>query len=164
MILSLIAAMGKNRVIGSAGSVPWHLPDDLKFFETKTSGHFKLMGRKTYENPNFKPDPEKSILLTRDKEYKAGSARVVNSIEEGFEHARQMGEVELFIAGGAEVYAQTIGRAGRIYLTIIDHDFEGDSYFPEFNADDWELVSIRLHEKDMDHEFSFRILEYHRIS
>ena len=163
MIVSLIAAMGKNRVIGKDGDVPWHLPDDLEFFEKKTRGHFKLMGRKTYEEPNFEHDPEKSILLTRKKEYDAGLAKVVNSIEEGFEYAGRMGEEELFVTGGAKVYRQTIDLADRIYLTTIDGEFEGDSYFPEFNIDDWELISDRYHGKDRDHKYSFHFLVFQRL-
>jgi len=162
MILSLIAAMGKNRVIGKDGDVPWHLPDDLEFFETKTRGHFKLMGRKTYEEPNFEHDPGKSILLTSKEEYDAGPVKVVNSIEAGFEYARRMGEKELFVIGGAKVYEQTIGLADRIYLTEIDKEFEGDSFFPKFDRNDWELISGRYHGKDNDHKYSFRFLEYHR--
>lgn len=163
MIISLIAAMGKNRVIGKGGDVPWHLPDDLEYFETKTQGHFKLMGRKTFEEPNFEHDPEKSILLTSKKDYEAGLVKVVNSVEEGFEFASRMGEEELFVIGGAKVYGQTIHLADRIYLTIIDHEFDGDSYFPEFNVDEWELVSDRFHGKDKEHNYSFRFLIFRRL-
>ncbi len=163
MIVSLIAAMGKNRVIGKDGDVPWHLPDDLEFFETRTRGHFKLMGRQTFEEPNFEHDPEKSILLTSKKDYEAGPVKVVNSIEAGFEYARRMGEKELFVIGGAKVYEQTIGFADRIYLTIIDHEFDGDSYFPEFNVEEWELISDRFHGKDKDHKYSFRFLIFKRL-
>jgi dihydrofolate reductase len=162
MIVSLIAAMGKNRVIGNQGNVPWHLPDDLEFFETKTSGHIKLMGRKTFEEPNFEHDPENSIILTRDKSYKAESFKVVHSIEEGIAQAKIQGEKEFFIIGGAKVYEQSIKFVDRIYLTIIDEEFDGDSYFPEFSTDNWELVSDLYHGIDDEHEYTFRFLEYHK--
>lgn len=154
--------MGRNRVIGNRGDVPWHLPDDLEFFETKTSGHLKLMGRKTYEEPNFEHDPENSIILTRNKGYKAEPFKIVSSIEDGIAYAMSKGEKEFFIIGGTKVYEQALQFTDRIYLTVIDQEFEGDSFFPEFYADEWKLISERLHNKDKDHKYSFRFLEYHR--
>jgi dihydrofolate reductase len=127
MILSLIAAMSENRVIGREGKLPWYLPEDLKRFRKLTLGHVVIMGRKTYESIG-KPLPNRTnIILTKQTNYHALGTRIEASIEKAL--SGLSGEV--FIIGGGEVYQQALPRADRIYLTLVHTAIEGDTFFPE---------------------------------
>lgn len=139
MIISHIAAMAKNRVIGIDGKLPWDLPEDMKFFREKTSGHIIVMGRKTYES--F-PKPLKNrlhVVITRQQDYKAAEGvKVFPTIEKALEFCKtqtaQWGE-EVFIIGGGEIYKQTLNQADLLYITEIGQEFEGDAKYPEFEKD-----------------------------
>ncbi|MCF8227795.1 MAG: dihydrofolate reductase [Bacteroidales bacterium] len=163
MDISLIAAMGNNMVIGKEGKMPWHLPDDLQYFMDKTQGHYVLMGRKTFHTYKKIMKDHKVLVVTNQKHFDGEYADVVSSIEEGIVKAALAGESELFVSGGAEIYAQTLDLADRLYLTMIRHDFEGDAFFPDVEFSKWELVSIVHHNKDEKHEFEFDYLIYERI-
>lgn len=136
MILSHIAAIAKNRVIGVNGDLPWDLPEDMKFFREKTSGHIIVMGRKTFES--F-PKPLKNrlhVVITRQENYQAPEGVVVfSNIDEALKFCEtqtpQWGE-EVFIIGGGEIYKQTLQTADQLYLTLIDQEFEGDAKYPEY--------------------------------
>lgn len=163
MKISLIAAVGKNNVIGSNGDLPWHLPDDMKFFSKTTKGHHVLMGRKNYESipAKFRPLPGRAnIIITRQKDFKDIGIKVFNSIEEGIKHAQLNGESELFIIGGGEIYRQTINVADRLYITHVDTEPEGDAHFPDFNLTAYDRTTISEHPIDDVHNFSFRICVY----
>nr|AIA17809.1 Dihydrofolate reductase [uncultured bacterium] len=145
MILSAIAAMARNRVIGVDGDLPWNIPEDFKFFKDKTSGHAMIMGRKTFESlPQALPG-RLHIIVTRQEGYapslpanaKPGTAlKVVSTIEDAVAFARtktsEYGD-EVFILGGGEIYKQMLSITDRIYLTEIHQDFPGDTKFPEFS-------------------------------
>jgi len=129
MIISLIAAMAQNRVIGRQHAIPWMIPSDLKLFRDMTLGHTVLFGRVTYESIGRPLQGRRTIVLTGQRHYQAHGASVVHSLEEAFALAK--GEEELFIGGGGIVFSETIHLADRIYLSIIQKDFEGDTLFPE---------------------------------
>lgn len=129
MIISLIAAMAENRVIGFRNSIPWRISSDQRRFRSITMGHTILLGRVTFEIIGRSLPGRKNIVLTRQKQYRAPGAVVVHSLQEAF--AACKGEEELFVSGGGMVFEETIGLAGRIYLSIIHRDYEGDSFFPE---------------------------------
>lgn len=136
MILSAIVAMASNRVIGREGGLPWDIPEDMKFFKTKTTGHIILMGRKTFDSFN-KPLPNRlHVVITRQKDYKPEGAHVFHTIEDALAFCRtqtpQWGE-EVFLIGGGEIYRQMMDVTDRIYLTEIHREFEGDARFPEFD-------------------------------
>lgn len=139
MRVSAIAAMAKNRVIGVDNDLPWHLPEDLKFFRDKTKGALMIMGRKTYESLG-KPLPGRfHLVVTRNPEYKVAHerVRVVQSIDEALEMARSMSPPwpdEVFVVGGGEIYAQSLARVDVIYLTRIERDYAGSARFPEFES------------------------------
>ncbi len=158
----MIAAIGANQVIGNKGAMPWHLPDDLQYFMDKTRDHHVLLGRKTFRSYKKIMCDHKVIVLTRKQDYDGAYAEVVNSVENGIEIARKAGEKELFIAGGGEIYKQSLDLADRIYLTMIKQEFEGDAFFPDVDFSKWELVSIVHHDKDEKHEFAFDFLIYER--
>jgi len=145
VLVSIIAAMARNRVIGKDGKMPWHLPGDLKRFKKLTTGHIVIMGRKTYESIG-KPLPNRTnIVVTGKADYDVSQAVVVHSLETAISRARQISEChgppkEIFIIGGAKIYEQTMDFADRIYLTHIDAIFEGDTYFPEIDGKIWELT------------------------
>ncbi|MBW2976454.1 type 3 dihydrofolate reductase [Candidatus Woesearchaeota archaeon] len=159
MIISLIAAIGKNKVIGKGNSLPWKLPADMKRFKELTEGKPVIMGRKTFESIG-KPLPKrKNIILTRDQDYRAENCIVVHSIEEALEAAEN--NEEIMIIGGAQVYREFLPKADRMYLTLIDADFEGDAYFPEYKIEEWDETSYEEHEMDKDnpHDYVFLVLE-----
>ena len=156
MIISLIAAMGKNRVIGKDNSLPWKLPEDMKRFKEITSGKPVIMGRKTFESIG-RPLPNRlNIIITRDKNYKAEGCIVVHSINEALKAAE--GNSEVMIIGGEQIFREFLPMANRMYLTLIDEDFEGDAYFPEYNKNEWKEVHRGEHKND-NYKYAFVNLE-----
>lgn len=156
MTISLIAAMGRNRVIGKDNSLPWSLPVDMKHFHDLTTGKPVIMGRKTFESIG-KPLPDRTnIIITRDTNYKAENCIVVHSTDEALKAAE--GNEEVMIIGGAQIYKEFLSKANRIYLTIIDSDFEGDVYFPEYNIEEWEETEYEEHERDADNQYNYTFL------
>ncbi|MEK6892203.1 MAG: dihydrofolate reductase [Nanoarchaeota archaeon] len=146
MIISLIAAIGKNNVIGADNKLLWKLSADLKRFKAITSGKPVVMGRKTFESIG-KPLPNRTnIIITRDKNYKADGCAVVHSAEEALKVSR--GSKEIMIIGGEQIFREFLPKARRMYLTIIDKKFDGDAYFPEYSKDEWKEVSREEHEDD----------------
>ncbi|WP_425391030.1 dihydrofolate reductase [Ekhidna sp.] len=163
MIISMIAAMGSNRVIGKDNDIPWHLPDDFKFFKNTTKGHHVIMGRKNWESlpHSFQPLPERpNIIITRQDDYSPEGARVVKSIDEALEIAEKNNESEAFIIGGGEIYRMGLDYADCIYLTEINGVFDGQVTFPEFDKSVWQEVSREHHPVDERHKYSFDFVVY----
>ncbi len=159
MAIALIAAMGRNRVIGLAGALPWRLPADLRHFRLLTVGKPVLMGRKTFESIG-KPLPDRTnIIVTRRFGFRAEGCAVFSDLESAFDAFRAA--PELMVIGGASIYGQALSRATRIYLTVIDADFEGDTYFPEYDAASWITSKQSNHRADDRNafDFSFRVLD-----
>ena len=153
MRVSLIAAMASNRVIGRDNRLPWHLSADLKRFKRLTLGHTLVMGRKTFESIG-RPLPGRStIVVTRQEGYAPEGVQVVHSIAEALELAG--GDDEVFIAGGGDIFQQTLPVADRLYLTIIEEAFPGDAYFPEYDESQWRLVDREDHGPAEDAPFSW---------
>lgn len=138
MKISLIVAKSKNNVIGKNNQLPWHLPADLKHFKQITMGKPIIMGRKTFDSIG-KPLPgRRNMIISRDKQLFVEGCEVFNSIDDALSAVKN--EPEVMIIGGANLYAQTMSRAKCIYLTLIDAEIEGDTFFPELNQE-WKLVS-----------------------
>lgn len=160
-IIAAIAAMSENRVIGKDNQLPWHLPADLKHFKAITTGHPILMGRKTFESIG-KPLPNRTnIIITRNNNYHAPGCIVVTSIDEAIEQATLIDAKEIFIIGGAEVYQQLMPHIQQLYLTIIRHQFEGDTYFPEIDAAFTE-VSRETHQADEVNPYAYDFIKLER--
>ncbi|PNE08454.1 MULTISPECIES: dihydrofolate reductase [Priestia] len=160
-MISFIFAMDKNRLIGKGNSLPWHLPADLKFFKQVTTGHPVVMGRKTHESIG-KPLPgRENIILTRNISYDAKGCTVLNSIS-AIEEMGKKEKKEIFIIGGAEIYKLAFPIADRLYITTIDEEFEGDTYFPEFNESEWRLVSREKGLKDEKNPYDYYFTIYER--
>ena len=160
MIVSLLVAMDERRGIGRHGRLPWRLSSDLKRFRQLTMGHHLVVGRKTFESIGKPLAGRQMIIVTRDPDYHVAGCFTVHSIGEAIEMARQRGETELFICGGAEIYAATIDLAERLYLTRVHADCDADTFFPEFNADDWLETASASHPADEknEHPFTFSLL------
>ncbi len=161
----MIAAIGRNYVIGKDNDLVWNLPDDMKFFMNTTSGHHVIMGRKNYESipPKYRPLPGRTnIIITRQKDYQAEGASVVHDLESALDIARENGESEAFIIGGGEIYRMALSHADTLYLTEIQDSFDGDTYFPEFDKDNWDEVARVHHRKDDRHAHAFDFVTYSR--
>jgi dihydrofolate reductase len=162
-MISLIWAMDEKRVIGSYNKLPWHLPEDLKFFKRVTMGHPIAMGRKTHESIG-KPLPgRENIIITRDRQYKSEGCTILHSTEEFLDYAEKFNEdEEVFVIGGAEIFKEIIPHADRLYLTMIHHQFEGDTFFPTFHIDEWELESRQMGVKNEKNPYDYEFLIYKR--
>ena len=158
--LSIIAALADNRVIGINNTLPWRLPADLKHFRNLTTGHPVIMGRRNYESIG-RPLPERdNIVLTRDNGYAAPGCKVVHTLEAALDAAH--GAPHAFIIGGAEIYAQTMERVRRMYLTYVHATVEGDTFFPAFRADDWREIARERHEPDERHAYAYSFVTLER--
>ena len=166
MKVSMIAAVAENRVIGKDNDLAWDLPDDMKFFMQKTSGHHVIMGRKNYESipAKFRPLPNRvNIVVTRQADYTAKDCIVVHSLEAALDIAMKNGEEEAFIIGGGEIYTLGLGIADRMYITEVKATFEGDAYYPEYDPSQWREVDRVHHPTDEKHAFAFDFVTYERI-
>lgn len=157
MLISQIVAISENRVIAIEGKLPWHLPADLKYFKDTTWGHHILMGRKNYEAEGRILKGRTNIIITRRENYKVNGAYVFSTIEKGIEFARQNGEKELFVVGGGEIYKQTLSQTDKLYITVVHKTFDGDTFYPEIDAKDWNKISERMYIADdknpVDHTY-----------
>lgn len=178
MRISIIVAASENNVIGRHNSLPWDLPDDLKYFRDKTAGHPIIMGRKNYESIGRPLPKRKNIIVTRDREYKVEGCEIASSLDEAIMYAhkdndptspstladglRGAGKEEIFIIGGGEIYRQAMDKCNYVYLTRIHAWIAGDVTFPEIDENVWEEVERVEHPADERHKFSFSFLTYKR--
>ena len=161
MILSLLVAADENNVIGKDNALPWHLPNDLRYFKNLTWAMPILMGRKTFESIGKALPGRKSIVITRNPEWKWDGVTVVHSIDAALSAAKDEDVKEIFVIGGAEIFTAAFPVAQRIYLTRIHHSFEGDVFFPELPAEQWTLVRETHGKADEKNAFahSFQVWE-----
>jgi dihydrofolate reductase len=145
MIVSMVAAMGENRVIGRDGGLPWHIPGDLKLFKQTTMGKPIIMGRKTWETLSRPLPGRPHIVITRDTNYIAAGALVVHDLNKAVSVAQGLAialeEEEIMIIGGAEIYSLAMAKADRIYLTEVALSPDGDAFFPNFDTAQWPEIS-----------------------
>jgi len=155
-MLSIIVAVAENNVIGKDNSLIWKLPRDMKHFKETTTGHYIIMGRKTFES-NGRPLPNRTnVIITRDKNYSAEGCVIAHSLEDAIKEAKN--DQEAFIIGGGVIYDMAMSLVDRIYLTKIHHSFEGDTFFPEINMKEWDVVEKRDFEPDEKNKYPFTIL------
>ncbi len=160
MKISLIVALADNRVIGKDKQMPWHLSADLKRFKAITWGKPILMGRKTHESIGCALLGRKNIILTSNPAYYAEGCLVARSIKEAMELAGDADE--LMIIGGASLYESFLSKADRLYLTLIERDYEGDAFFPEFSLEGWRVVECETIADDPSVDFTYRFLVLER--
>jgi dihydrofolate reductase len=163
MIISLIVAKATNNAIGKDNRLLWYLPADLKFFKQTTMGHHMLMGRKTYESLGKKLKGRTILVITSQKDYPTDENVIIfESIQQAIDYARERNETELFIGGGETIYTQTLPIADRMYLTQVDASLEGDTFFPDIEASQWDIKAENPHPQDSANQYSFTMIEYHR--
>ncbi|MBK5286076.1 MAG: dihydrofolate reductase [Bacteroidia bacterium] len=161
MIISLIAAVSENNIIGRNNSLPWHLPADMKYFREKTMGHCVIMGRKNYNSIPEKFSPlsgRTNIIVTRQNNFSAPGCIVVHSLQEAIEEAKKKNDNEIFIIGGGDIFKQSIILADKIYLTRIHSVIEGDVLFPEINLKEWKEEIIEHHNADEKNKFDYSFI------
>jgi dihydrofolate reductase len=154
--------MARGRVIGRGNTLPWRLPTEMQHFMRTTMGHPVLMGRKTFESMKAPLPGRTNIVLTSDTSYARAGIQVVHTMEEGIELSAAQcaidGREEMFVAGGAGVYAQALPRATRLYMTQVHADVQGDTFFPEFDMNDWRVLRSEEHAQDDRNSFAFTIM------
>jgi dihydrofolate reductase len=159
-MISLIAALARNRVIGIHNRLPWRLPADLKLFRRTTLGHAVIMGRKNYESIGRPLPQRRNIVLSTDPGYQAPGCDVQHSLAAAL--AAAGGDPEIFIIGGANLYAQAMPLAERMYLTLIEAEFDGDTWFPQYDEKEWQEIAREEHAPDADNPYRFSFLTLQR--
>ncbi len=159
--VSAIVAAADNNAIGKDNRLLWHLPNDLQFFKRTTLGHPIIMGRKTYESVGRPLPNRRNIIITHQPDYAVEGAEVAHSLQEAM--ALCIGNNEVFIVGGAEIYKQALPILGRIYITRVHTEVAGDTFFPDLDELEWVLVSEENHAPDDRHAYAYTFLVYERM-
>ena len=161
-MITLIAALGDDRVIGRDNRLPWRLPADLHHFKSLTLDKPIIMGRRTWESlPGLLPR-RRHIIVTRDRDYSVEGAEVVHSVEEALAVTRDAPEV--MVVGGATLYAEMLPRANRLLLTFVHGRFEGDTFFPEYDPQQWREVAREDHPADERNPFPYSFVTLERVT
>lgn len=161
-MLSFVVAMDRNHIIGLNNDLPWHLPKDLKFFKEKTTGHTLIMGRKTYDSLGRPLPNRKSVVLTSGNPSYPEEVVVIHDVGTIKEWNEKQPDEEFFVIGGAAVFEQVLPFVDRMYITWIDESFEGDTHFPAFSEDDWDLTCKDKGEKNEKNPYDYYFLQYDR--
>jgi dihydrofolate reductase len=163
MKISLIVAVSRNGVIGIDNQLPWHLPEDLKYFKSVTMGKPIIMGRKTYDSIGRPLPGRTNIVITRDSSWQAEGVEVAQTLAQAMTLGRlacaNAGADEAMVIGGEQIYRMTLPAADRLYLTEVQAEVEGDAFFPEFDAKEWQQVSEQLPEITDTHPYRYLVLE-----
>ena len=157
MTISIISAIGREREIGIEGKLPWHIPEDLKRFKEITKGHTVIMGRKTFESIGRPLPNRKNIIVTRNPNFLAPSGCIiVRSFEEALNIVKD--DQEAFVIGGAEIYSVALPSVKRMYLTQVDYHGPADTYFPDFDLSEWDIVTEQAHQKSESAQYDFKFV------
>ncbi len=162
MKVSLIVAMDKNRVIGKENDIPWRIPKDWEYVKSITKGHSIILGRKNLESIGRALPLRRNIVLTNDKNFKFDCCEIAHSIEDVFELCKY--EEEIFIFGGEQIYKIFLPYVERMYMTKVQHEFDGDTFFPKVNFDEWREVSVYKGVKDDNNPYNYYFHIYERKS
>lgn len=162
--VAMIAAMGRNRVIGKSNSIPWRLPAEQQYFKRITMGHAVLTGRLNYEAMKRPLPGRTNVVLTRNPQFAAEGCEVVRSVGEALARYAGNERAPLFVIGGEQVYRLFLPVAQTLYLTVIDECFEGDTFFPEFDLSLWEEVSSERGVTDERNPHSYTYYVYRRAA
>ena len=167
MKVSIIVAIAENFAIGKNNDLLWHLPKDMRFFKETTQGHCIITGRKNYFSipEKYRPLADRTnIIITRNRNLKAENTIIVNAIQEALKKAEELGESEVFIIGGGEIYKQSINLADTMYVTHVETVFDdADTFFPKYSLEEWKEVHRENHLKDEKHKYNFSFVKYERI-
>jgi len=160
--LALIVAMAKNRTIGIDNTLPWRCPADLMHFKSLTMGHHMIMGRKTFDSIG-KPLPGRTtVVVTRDRNLKIAGCLIAHSLAEAVSLCTN--DDEIFIVGGADIYAQALPLVDTMYITEIQQSVVGDANFPSFNQSDWHEIARDIHQQQEPQELEYHFVTYRRLT
>lgn len=159
-MVSIIVAIAQNGTIGDKNSLLWHIKEDMRFFRTTTSGHAVIMGRKTFESLGSKPLPKRTNIVITRSERSFEGALTAHSLQEAIRMAGD--DEEIFIIGGAQIYAEALTVADRMYITRVERDYEGDTSFPKIDYSVWKLLSEQRFERGEEYESPFAFMTYER--
>lgn len=160
--LSLIVAMASNRTIGLDNTLPWRIPEDLRHFKALTMGHHMIMGRKTYESIGRPLPGRTTVVVTRDRNLEIEGCITAYSLHDAIAACAE--EDEIFVVGGAEIYAQALNLADTLYLTEVQQEIVGDAWFPEFDRSEWQEVSRERHRQETPQPLEYHFTTYRRDS
>lgn len=160
MKISFVVAMDKNRIIGANNQLPWNLPADLAHFKRLTLNKPVVMGRKTYESIGRPLPQRRNIIVTRNPDYAAEGCEVFTSLDAALAHLKN--EEEVMVIGGGELFTQVLPQASTLYLTIVDAKVDGDVYFPDWNANEWQEVESQFNQADEKNPFNYTFLTLKR--
>ncbi|HYD21790.1 MAG TPA: dihydrofolate reductase [Flavipsychrobacter sp.] len=166
MIISAIVAVSENNAIGRDNTLPWHLPEDLKFFKRTTKGKPMLMGRKTFESLGGVLKDRLHIVVSSQKDLQLPEGVLLaNSLSEGLEKLKAAGDEEVFIIGGGQVFSETIDIIERLYITVVHTVIEDAwAFFPDIDHSHWKLVWEEKHEADERHKYAYTFQQFERVS
>lgn len=161
MEIVLIAAIAKNNAIGKDNKLLWHLPDDFKHFKAQTTGHYIIMGRKTFETFP-KPLPNRThIIITNQKDYVVPeNCYIVNSVADALHLCKEHQQQKVYVIGGGQIYEQMMNVATRLEITHVDVTPDADAFFPQIDPEKWQPVSVVTHAIDEKHLYAFNITVY----
>ena len=160
-MVSIIVAIAQNGTIGDKNSLLWHIKEDMRFFRTTTSGHAVIMGRKTFESLGSKPLPKRTNIVITRQDVVFEGALTAHSLEEAIRMAD--GDEEIFVIGGAQIYAEALKVADRMYITRVEYDYDGDTSFPAIDFSQWRLVAEERHERGEEYEYPFSFQTFDRV-
>lgn len=163
MIISLVVAAATNNAIGKEGTMPWHLPNDMKHFKNVTWGMPVIMGRKTFDSLGKALPGRKNIVITRQEGWTAENTVVVKTLEDALFVAGQTDAKEVMVIGGGEIYKAYFEKAKRIYLTRVESSPDADTFFPAIDGRQWQLISQRNHEADEKNPFNYSFQLWERL-
>jgi len=159
-MITLIAAVGLRNELGKDNQLLWHLPNDFKHFKAITSGHYVIMGRKTFESlPGILPN-RTHIVISRNADWQKEGVLLANSLDAAFNLVPA--NEQAFVIGGGEIYTQALAHSDRIELTRVETQMEADTFFPEINPAEWELVAEEAHPADERHAYAYRFQRYEK--
>lgn len=164
-MISFLVAMDKNHVIGYQNDLPWSLPLDLQYFKEVTMGHTMVMGRKTFDAIGRVLPGRKSVVLTRQKNIDLPEeVDIIHDVKDIIKMHEESPDEELFIIGGGELFKLLLPEADRLYITLIDYEFKGDTYFPKFDESEWEVVKKEKGIKNEENPYDYYFMLYERKS
>ncbi|MGV0925519.1 dihydrofolate reductase [Empedobacter tilapiae] len=162
-MINIVVAKASNNVIGAKNDLIWHLPNDLKHFKSLTSGHPIIMGRKTFESLG-RPLPNRTnIVVTRDQNWNAEGIEIASSLSKAIVAAKKIDD-DIYIIGGGNIYKQAMEFTDVLYITEVHHEFDGDTYFPEIDSDEWEEVEREDFKKNEKHPYAYSFVTYKKIT
>jgi dihydrofolate reductase len=162
LAMAIIVAMSENRVIGRGGALPWHISADLRRFRKLTTGHAIIMGRKTFESIGRPLPHRRSIVISRNPDFRAEGVEVVAGLDAALQCCE--GEQQVFVIGGSSIYELALPQADRLYVTLIHATIDGDTFFPQFDETEWQLAEDQQHAADKKNAFDYSYRTYEKKS